>query len=131
MGELSPIRCIRVKTNVDLLTVRINGIKYYSQDLESKLFVPERNKIIIDTYLQYANFLIIQSFVGTVDQRVKQQKLLTSVIIVPTSFISLVTNYLLPVYNIKNAYEYNTWLIFFQFIHLFILRFVRELLESN
>lgn len=53
IGELSPNRCIRVKTNVDLSTVRINGIKYYSQDLESKLFVPERNKIIIGTYLQY------------------------------------------------------------------------------
>ncbi|MCX7923849.1 MAG: DEAD/DEAH box helicase family protein [Clostridia bacterium] len=53
MGELTPIRCIRVKTNVDLSTVRINGIKYYSQDLESKLYLPERNRIIIDTYLQY------------------------------------------------------------------------------
>jgi superfamily II DNA or RNA helicase len=53
IGELTPIRCIRVKTNVDLSDVRINGIKYYSQDLESKLFVPERNKIIVDTYLQY------------------------------------------------------------------------------
>jgi type I site-specific restriction endonuclease len=53
IGELTPIRCIRVKTNVDLSTVRINGIKYYSQDLESKLFVPERNRIIVDTYLQY------------------------------------------------------------------------------
>ncbi len=53
IGELTPIRCIRVKTNVDLSPVRINGIKYYSQDLESKLFVPERNKIIVDTYLQY------------------------------------------------------------------------------
>ncbi|MHB8065932.1 MAG: DEAD/DEAH box helicase, partial [Ruminiclostridium sp.] len=51
IGELVPIRCIRVKTNVDLSTVRINGIKYYSQDLESKLFVPERNKIIAETYL--------------------------------------------------------------------------------
>jgi len=51
--ELVPIRCIRIKTNVDLSTVRINGIKYNSQDLESKLFVPERNKIIVDTYLQY------------------------------------------------------------------------------
>lgn len=51
IGELTPIRCIRVKTNVDLSTVRINGIKYYSQDLESKLYVPERNRIIIETYL--------------------------------------------------------------------------------
>jgi len=53
IGELTPIRCIRVKTNVDLSTVRINGIKYYSQDIESKLFVPERNIIIVETYLQY------------------------------------------------------------------------------
>lgn len=53
IGELVPIRCIRVKTNVDLSTVRINGIKYYSQDLESKLFVPERNLIIAETYLNY------------------------------------------------------------------------------
>lgn len=48
-----PIRCIRVKTNVDISDVRINGIKYNSQDLESKLFVPERNKIIVDTYLKF------------------------------------------------------------------------------
>lgn len=51
MGELVPIRCIRIKTNVDLSTVRINGIKYHSQDLESKLFVPERNKLLVETYL--------------------------------------------------------------------------------
>lgn len=53
IGELVPIRCIRVKTNVDLSTVRINGIKYNSQELESKLFVPERNKVILDTWLEY------------------------------------------------------------------------------
>lgn len=53
IGELTPVRCIRVKTNVDLSTVRINGIKYYSQDLESKLFVPERNKLITDTYMNW------------------------------------------------------------------------------
>lgn len=53
LGELTPVHCIRVKTNVDLSTVRINGIKYYSQDLESKLHVPERNRILVDTYLHY------------------------------------------------------------------------------
>lgn len=53
LGELVPIRCIRVKTNVDLSSVRINGIKYNSQDLESKLFVPERNKVIVDTFMEY------------------------------------------------------------------------------
>ena len=50
---LASIRCIRVKTNIDLSDVRINGIKYNAQDLESKLFIPERNKLIVDTYLEY------------------------------------------------------------------------------
>ena len=50
---LVPIRCIRIKTDIDLTNVRINGIKYNSQDLESKLFVPERNKIIADTYVNF------------------------------------------------------------------------------
>lgn len=52
IGELVPIRCIRVKTNVDISDVRINGIKYNTQDLESKLFIPERNNVIIKTYLE-------------------------------------------------------------------------------
>ncbi len=52
-GELVPIRCIRVKTNVDLSDVRINGIKYNSRDLESKLFVEDRNQLIADTYLKF------------------------------------------------------------------------------
>ena len=54
-GILAPIRCIRVKTNIDLSDVRINGIKYNSQDLESKLFIPERNQLIVDTYQNYVN----------------------------------------------------------------------------
>ena len=54
IGELVSVRCIRVKTNIDISDVRINGIKYNSQDLESKLFIPERNKVIVDTYLEFA-----------------------------------------------------------------------------
>ena len=53
IGVLVPIRCIRVKTNIDISDVRINGIKYNSQDLESKLFIPERNNIIVNTYLEF------------------------------------------------------------------------------
>lgn len=52
-GILAAIRCIRVKTNVDLTDVRINGIKYNPQDLESKLFIPERNELIANTFLEY------------------------------------------------------------------------------
>lgn len=53
IGELVPIRCIRVKTNIDISDVRINGIKYNTQDLESKLFIPERNNTIVQTYLEF------------------------------------------------------------------------------
>ncbi|QAA33553.1 DEAD/DEAH box helicase [Clostridium manihotivorum] len=52
-GILAEIRCIRIKTNIDISDVRIRGIKYDSKDLESKLFVPERNNVIVDTYINY------------------------------------------------------------------------------
>lgn len=52
-GILAPIRCVRVKTDIDLSDVRIHGIRYDAQDLESKLFVPERNELIVKTYLEY------------------------------------------------------------------------------
>jgi superfamily II DNA or RNA helicase len=52
-GILAEIRCIRIKTNIDISDVRIREIKYDSKDLESKLFVPERNNVIVDTYINY------------------------------------------------------------------------------
>ena len=66
-GVLVPIRCVRVKTNIDLTDVRINGIKYNSQDLESKLFIPERNQLIVDTYLKYVNGKKTVIFCASVD----------------------------------------------------------------
>ena len=66
-GVLVPIRCVRVKTNIDLTDVRINGIKYNSQDLESKLFIPERNQLIVDTYLKYVNGKKTVNFCASVD----------------------------------------------------------------
>ena len=53
-GILAPIRCFRVKTNIDLSNVRFRGVQYNNLDLESKLFIPSRNKLIVDTYLEYA-----------------------------------------------------------------------------
>ena len=53
IGELVPIRCIRIHTNIDLTKVRINSLLYKSTELENKVFVPERNKLIVDTYLEF------------------------------------------------------------------------------
>ncbi|WP_313370221.1 DEAD/DEAH box helicase [Sedimentibacter sp.] len=51
--ELVPVRCIRIKTNIDLTHVRFNGIKYNFLDLENKMYIPERNNLIVDTYINY------------------------------------------------------------------------------
>lgn len=75
-GVLVPIRCIRVKTDIDLTDVRINGIKYNSQDLESKLFIPERNQLIVDTYLKYVNGKKTVIFCASVDHAAEIAKLL-------------------------------------------------------
>ena len=53
IGELVPVRCIRIHTNIDLTKVRFNSIQYNIKDLESKIFVPERNKLIVDTWMDY------------------------------------------------------------------------------
>lgn len=52
-GVLAPVRCICVKTNIDLSDVRINGFKYNSLDLETAVSVPGRNELIVNTYLEY------------------------------------------------------------------------------
>ena len=54
IGELVPVRCIRIHTNIDLTKVRFNSVQYNIRDLESKIYVPERNRLIVDTWLQYA-----------------------------------------------------------------------------
>lgn len=53
IGELVPIRCIRIHTNIDLTKVRFNSVQYNIRDLESKIYVPERNRLIVDTWIQY------------------------------------------------------------------------------
>ena len=52
-GELVPIRCVRVKTNVDLSRVRFNEVQYNRQDLETTITIPARNELIVDTYLEH------------------------------------------------------------------------------
>lgn len=55
IGELVPVRCIRIHTNIDLTKVRFNSIQYNIRDLESKIFVPERNTLIVDTFMEYVS----------------------------------------------------------------------------
>jgi superfamily II DNA or RNA helicase len=52
-GELVPIRCVRVRTNVDLSRVRYNQVQYNRKDLEETILVPGRDQLILDTYLEH------------------------------------------------------------------------------
>ena len=53
LGGLVPARCVRVHTNIDLTKVRFNSVRYNIRDLESKIYVPERNRLVVDTWLRY------------------------------------------------------------------------------
>ncbi len=52
-GELVPIRCVRVKTNINLSKVRYNQIQYNRRDIEETIAVPARDRLIVDTYEQH------------------------------------------------------------------------------
>jgi superfamily II DNA or RNA helicase len=49
-GELAPIRCFRVLTNVDLNRVRFNQIQYNRGDIEQTVMIPARDRLIVDSY---------------------------------------------------------------------------------
>jgi superfamily II DNA or RNA helicase len=49
-GELAPIRCVRVETNIDLSKVRYNQVQYNRRDIEETVLIPARDRLIVDTY---------------------------------------------------------------------------------
>ncbi|MCI0461579.1 MAG: DEAD/DEAH box helicase family protein [Gemmataceae bacterium] len=55
LGELVPIRCVRVRTNVDLSRVRFNQVQYNRKDIEDTVLVPARDDLIVRTYLEHVN----------------------------------------------------------------------------
>ena len=55
IGELVSVRCIRIHTSIDLTRVRFNSVRYNIRDLESKIFVPDRNNLIVDTFMDYVS----------------------------------------------------------------------------
>ncbi len=54
-GELVPIRCVRVRTNVDLTKIRFNQIQYHRRDIEEAVRVPSRDHLILETYQSHVS----------------------------------------------------------------------------
>ena len=53
IGALVDVRCVRIHTNIDMTKVRFNGNQYNIRELEDKIRVPERNRLIVDTWIDY------------------------------------------------------------------------------
>lgn len=52
-GLIPPIRCFRIKSNIDLSEVRFNGKEYVKSDLQKKFVVTSRDELIAKTLVKY------------------------------------------------------------------------------
>jgi len=71
--------------------------------------------IWVALYVLLANGLMVYAFFKTKQTAARQQKLMTCIIVMPGTFMALITNYLLPAFNINQVYKYNAVVIFLQF----------------
>ena len=74
LGELVPVRCVRVETNVDLSKLRYNSVNYHRKDLEVTIQVPSRDKLIVDTYEKYVPGKKAVAFTVNIDHSEKLAK---------------------------------------------------------
>jgi superfamily II DNA or RNA helicase/SOS-response transcriptional repressor LexA len=52
-GLLPPVRAFRLDTGVDLSEVRFRGVDYVASDLQARVLVPSRDKLIVDLLSRY------------------------------------------------------------------------------
>ena len=53
IGALVPVRCIRIRTNIDMTKVRFNSVRYNIRDLDTTICVTDRNRLIVSTWLDF------------------------------------------------------------------------------
>ncbi len=53
IGALVPVRCVRIRTNIDMTKVRFNSVQYNIRELDSVICVTERNRLIVSTWLDF------------------------------------------------------------------------------
>lgn len=68
-GLVPPVRCYRIKSNIDLSEVRFNGKDFVRSDLQTRLQVPSRDQLIVNVLLRYfsGNFSCKQGVIFCVD----------------------------------------------------------------
>ena len=68
-GLVPPVRCFRIKSNIDLSEIRFNGREYMKNDLQRTLLVPSRDRLVADVVKRYfgGEFSRMQGVVFCVD----------------------------------------------------------------
>ena len=68
-GLVPPVRCFRIKSNIDLSEIRFNGREYMKTDLQRTLLVPSRDRLVVDVVNRYfgGEFSHMQGVVFCVD----------------------------------------------------------------
>jgi len=52
-GLVPPVRCYRIKSNIDLSEVRFNGREFVKNDLQTTLLIPSRDQLVADLLHRY------------------------------------------------------------------------------
>lgn len=85
-------------------------------------FIPEYNpsflilSLWVVPYVLFSNFLLIYSFLKEKNAKARRQRILTSIIITPTTLFTIVVNYILRIFGINNLWKYNAITISTAFI---------------
>jgi len=106
----------RLRAKVITILLIPTGIMYFLVPLYPAFKTPPiPTSIWVAPYVLFSNGLMVYSFIQTKQTTARQQKLLTCIIVLPGTLMSLLTNYLLPAFNISQVYGYNVVIIVLQF----------------
>lgn len=76
-------------------------------------------------YVIGANIPLLYSCFKARNPKHKKQQILTTILVIPPTMFSLMTNYLSSIFNVYNVWQYNVWIValIFVFFVMFAVRF--------
>jgi Signal transduction histidine kinase len=77
-------------------------------------------------YILIANFFLIYAYFRDHDQRTKRERLLTCLIVTPTTIASLILGYVIVALGVLNAWKYQIWTVIIFFIAFIICAITYE-----
>jgi signal transduction histidine kinase len=81
-------------------------------------FQPSYNILLlwVGPYVLGANALLLYAYISSKGLKIRQERLLVCLIIMPTTLFSLSSNYILRALNVHDLWTYNKWVIAIEFV---------------